>query len=97
MAKGAGAALALAWIYRELVSGQRLSLSPGMRAFTFTALAFVVWGLLSATWATDQHAAITATGRLAQGPLLVLVVVSIVRTQRALLTICIAFIWGRPR
>jgi putative inorganic carbon (HCO3(-)) transporter len=94
VAKGAGAALALAWIYRELVSGQRLSLSPGMRAFTFTALAFVIWGLLSATWATDPHAAITATGRLAQGPLLVLVVVSIVRTQRALLTICIAFICG---
>jgi O-antigen ligase len=94
VAKGAGAALVLAWVYRELVARQRLSLSPGMRAFTFTALAFVVWGLLSATWATDPPAAISATSRLAQGPLLVLVVVSIVRTRQALLTICIAFIAG---
>jgi O-antigen ligase len=94
VAKGAGAALVLAWVYNQLVGERRFAAAPLVLRFAIVSSAFIVLGVLSALWATDRHAALSATGRLAQGPLLVLVVASIVRTPKALMTISIAFVAG---
>jgi O-antigen ligase len=93
VAKGAGAALVLAWLYRGF-SERRFVTHPAVRAFAFAALAFIAWSVLSALWASDRVEALSDTARLAQGPLLVVVVSSFVRTRRAFMTICIAFIAG---
>jgi putative inorganic carbon (HCO3(-)) transporter len=94
VAKGAGAVLVLAWVYREGVGERRFAAGPSVRAFALVAGAFVVLGVLSALWASDPHAALSSTGRLAQGPLLVIVVASVIRTPKALMTVCIAFVIG---
>lgn len=91
--KGAGAALVLAWVYRGF-SERRFFTHPAVRAFALASVAFVAWGVLSALWAADPHTALSDTARLAQGPLLVVVVASFVRSRQALMTICLAFIVG---
>ncbi len=82
VAKGAGAALVLAWLYRGF-SERRFVTHPAARTFAFASLAFLTWSLLSALWASDPHEALSDTARLAQGPLLVVVVSSFVRTRKA--------------
>jgi O-antigen ligase len=94
VAKGAGAALVIAWLYHEGIGERRYAARAAVRAFAIVAGAFIVLGIASALWASDPHAALSATGRLAQGPLLVVVVASIVRTPKALTGVCIAFLVG---
>jgi len=94
VAKGAGAALVLAWLYHEGIGERRFTARASVRMFSLVAGAFVVFGIMSALWASDPHTALAATFRLAQGPLLVVVVASIVRTPKALMTVCLAFVIG---
>ncbi|MGN6798069.1 MAG: O-antigen ligase family protein [Gaiellaceae bacterium] len=94
VAKGAGAALVLAWLYHEGIGERRFAARASVRLFAIVAGAFVILGIMSALWAADPHAALSATFRLAQGPLLVIVVASIVRTPKSLLTVCMAFVIG---
>lgn len=94
VAKGAGAALVIGWLYHEAVGERRFAQSASVRAFAIVAGAFVVLGIASALWASDPHAALSATGRLAQGPLLVVVLASIIRTPKALASCCVAYVVG---
>jgi putative inorganic carbon (hco3(-)) transporter len=94
VAKGAGAALVLAWLYHEGIGERRFAARATVRMFAAFAGAFVVLGIMSALWAADPHTALSDTFRLAQGPLLVIVVASIVRTPKDLMTVCIAFVIG---
>jgi O-antigen ligase len=93
VAKGAGAVLVLGWLYHERVV-ERRPWSEDVRRFAILAAAFLVWGIASALWASDPHAALTSTLRLAQGPLLVLVIASAVRSVRHLRMVCYAFVVG---
>jgi len=91
--KGAGAVLVLGWLYHERVVEPR-PWSDEVRRFTILSAAFIVWGIASTLWASDPHSALTSTLRIAQGPLLVLVVASVVRTVEALRVVCYAFVAG---
>lgn len=92
--KGAGGALVLAWIYRQ-VSGRtgRDALFVG-RWFVLPAATFLAWCVASAFWASDPHVALTSAARIAQGPLLVIVIVALVQTRSALRLICYTFVAG---
>jgi O-antigen ligase len=94
VAKGAGAALVLAWLYHEGIGERRFAARASVRLFAVVAGAFVVYGIMSALWAADPHTALSDTFRLAQGPLLVIVVASIVRTPKSLMTVSLAFVFG---
>ncbi len=93
-AKGAGGVLVLVWIYTMLARQRRPEVSPAVRLFVVVAAALVIWGLLSALWAADPHNAVSEAARLAQGPLLMVVIVAFVQTESALMTLCYVYVAG---
>jgi O-antigen ligase len=93
-AKGAGGALVLVWIYRLLAREGRTEIAPAVRVFAVVAAALVIWALSSALWAADPHSAAASAARLAQGPLLVIVIVAFVQTEFALVTLCYVYVAG---
>ena len=93
-AKGAGGALVLVWIYRLLARQGPTEVAPAVRVFAVVSAALVVWALSSALWASDPHSAAASAARLAQGPLLVIVIVAFVQTEFALLTLCYVYVAG---
>ena len=94
VAKGAGGALVLAWIFREISGrGDRSAFAAG-RLFVVVGAAFLVWCIASALWASDPGAAVSSTARIAQGPLLVIALVGLVRDERSIHVLCGTFLAG---
>jgi O-antigen ligase len=92
--KGAGACLVLVWLLRVVSRGDRAAFPADVRRFAFTAGVLVVWALAASLWAADPHSAFSGGLRLAQGPLLVLVVVGFARTTRDLATLAYVYVGG---
>ena len=93
-AKGAGGALVLVWIFSSLA---RRELAPGVpvvRLFVGVALALLIWAFCSALWSAAPQVAVSNAARLAQGPLLMIVIVAFVQTASALTILCYTFIAG---
>ena len=94
VAKGAGGALVLAWIYRELSGRGDRTAFANNRVFILTGAAFLVWCIASALWASDAPTVVSSTARIAQGPLLVLALVGLIRDERAVQVLCATFVAG---
>jgi O-antigen ligase len=94
LAKGAGGALVLAWVYRQVSGRIGSSALVDARRFAMFAAPFLVWSVGSALWASDSHVALSSAARIAQGPLLVIVIVALVETRVALRLICYTFVGG---
>jgi O-antigen ligase len=93
-AKGAGGVLVLVWIFSSLA---RRELAPGVpvvRLFVGVALALLIWAFCSALWSAAPQVAVSNAARLAQGPLLMIVIVAFVQTASALTLLCYTFIAG---
>ena len=93
-AKGAGGALVLVWIFTSLARRDLGLSAPVVRLFVGVALALLIWAFCSALWAADPQVAVSNAARLAQGPLLMIVIVAFVRTTPALAVLCYTFIAG---
>ena len=93
-AKGAGGGLVLVWVYRALARHERAEVAPLVRLFFIVAALLLIWGLSSALWAADSQRAVSAAARLAQGPLLIVVVIAFVQTPSALEILCYVYIAG---
>ncbi|HET7137532.1 MAG TPA: O-antigen ligase family protein [Gaiellaceae bacterium] len=94
VAKGAGGALVLGWVYREISGrGDRSAFSTN-RAFVVFSAAFLVWCLASTLWASDSGAAFSSSARIAQGPLLVIALVGLAKDERAVHVLCGTFLAG---
>ncbi len=94
VAKGAGGALVLGWIYRAINRRKSLVLAPSFGLFLVASALFITWSFASALWAADPHAAISSAARIAQGPLLVIVIVSFIEQASDLRLVCHTFIVG---
>jgi O-antigen ligase len=94
VAKGAGGALVLAWMYRQLSGRTGSSGLADARRFAMLAAPFLVWSVASALWASDSQVALSSAARIAQGPLLVIVIVALVQTETALRLLCYTFVGG---
>jgi O-antigen ligase len=94
VAKGAGGALVLGWIFREISGRGDRSAFTTSRTFVLAGAAFLVWCVGSALWASDATSAISSTARIAQGPLLVMALVGLVRDERAIHVLCATFVAG---
>jgi O-antigen ligase len=93
LAKGAGGVLAVAWIYRQFGSRNGVGISA-FRWFVFPTAAFLIWAVASALWASDPHVAFSSALRIAQGPLLVVIIAGFVTSERDLRLILYTFIAG---
>jgi O-antigen ligase len=92
--KGAGACLVLVLLLRVLSRTERVPFPPAVRWFSFAAAALVVWALAASLWAAEAHSAFSGGLRLAQGPLLMLVVVAFVRTSRDVALLAYVYVAG---
>jgi O-antigen ligase len=92
--KGTGACLVLACIFRVISGRDPLRLSPSVRLFGFASAALVIWAVAASVWAADPHPAISGAARLAQGPLLALVMVVLMRTPSSIERLCYVYIGG---
>ena len=84
----------LVWIFSSLA---RRELAPGVpvvRLFVGVALALLIWAFCSALWSAAPQVAVSNAARLAQGPLLMIVIVAFVQTASALTILCYTFIAG---
>jgi O-antigen ligase len=93
-AKGAGGALVLVWIFSSLARREFAPGAPAVRLFVAVALTLLIWAFCSALWAAAPQVAVSNAARLAQGPLLMIVIVAFVRTASALTILCYTFIAG---
>ena len=93
-AKGAGAALVLGWIYREISGRGDGSAFRTNRTFVLLAAPFLMWCIASALWASDPGTVVSSTARIAQGPLLVVALVGLTRDERAVQILCTTFVAG---
>ncbi len=93
-AKGAGGVLVVVWVYRMIAGQGRMEITFPVRLFGLVAAALVVWSLSSGLWAADPHSAVSSAARLAQGPLLMLVIVSFVQAGPALTNLCYVYVFG---
>jgi O-antigen ligase len=95
VAKGAGGVLVAGWLYRRFAGrAVHLGVAPGVAPFALCAASLCTWMVMSATWASDTHAALAAAFRLLQGPLIALVIVATVASGRAFRTILVAYVTG---
>jgi len=94
VAKGAGGALVLGWIFREISGRGDRSAFTTSRTFVLASAAFLVWCVGSSLWASDASTVVSSTARIAQGPLLVLALVGLVRDERAVHVLCATFVAG---
>ncbi len=93
-AKGAGGCLVLVWVFRTISRHERVDVAPVVRVFGAVAAALVIWSLCSGLWAADPHAAVASAARLAQGPLLMIVIVAFVQTRSAVMILCYVYVVG---
>jgi putative inorganic carbon (hco3(-)) transporter len=94
VAKGAGGALVVGWIYRELSGRGDRSAFRANRRFVVLSAAFLMWAIASALWASDPGAAVSSTARIAQGPLLVVALVGLVKDEHGIHVLCATFVGG---
>ncbi|HXY86387.1 MAG TPA: O-antigen ligase family protein [Gaiellaceae bacterium] len=93
--KAAGAVVFLAWLFELATRRAGVPLlAREAPAFTYVLAAFIVWALVSQSWAADGHIALTNALRLAQGPLLIFVVFSAIRTRAHVRMMSWAFVIG---
>jgi putative inorganic carbon (hco3(-)) transporter len=95
VAKGAGGVLVVSWLYRRLARRTvPLDAAAGVAPFAVGSALLCTWMVLSATWASDSHAALAAAFRLLQGPLIAVVIVATISTVAAFRLVAAAYVAG---
>jgi O-antigen ligase len=95
VAKGAGGVLVVGWLYRRLSHRSApIDAAAGVAPFVVGSALLGTWMVLSATWASDTHAALAAAFRLLQGPLIAVVIVATIASVTAFRVVAAAYVTG---
>lgn len=95
VAKGAGGVLVVSWLYRQAARRSfGFDDAPGVGPFIVGSASLFAWMIISMSWASDSHAALTSALRLVQGPLIALVIVATLDSVVAFRAVIICYIAG---